>query len=98
MGPLGVILLLVVVVCVVVLIVIANKRKKLEESTSSGTDHSSATATNKPVEEKKEEVQPSNQATIYEYCAANRKRLCAMCDGENEPSATHCHICGQRLN
>lgn len=98
MGALGWILLLVVVVCVVVLIVITNKRKKLEESTSSGTDHGSAAATNKPVEEKKEEVQPSNQVTIYEYRSAGKKRLCAMCDGENESSATHCCVCGQRLN
>ena len=38
------------------------------------------------------------QVTIYEYRAANKKCLCALCDGENDPSATRCHVCGQQLS
>lgn len=94
----GWILLLIVAACVVALIVIAKKRKDLEEYTSYGTDSDSSSATNKPVEEEKIVEQGPPQVTIYEYRAANKKRLCALCDGENDSSATYCHVCGQQLH
>lgn len=94
----GWILLLIVAACVVALIVIAKKRKDLEEYTSYGTDSDSSSATNKPVEEEKIVEQGPPQVTIYEYRAANKKCLCALCDGENDSSATHCHVCGQQLH
>lgn len=94
----GWILLLIVAACVIALIIIAKKRKELEEDMSYGTDSDSGSTTNKPVEEEKVIEQGPPQVTIYEYRAANKKRLCALCDGENDPSATHCHVCGQQLS
>lgn len=94
----GWILLLIAAACVVVLIVIAKKRRELEESMSHGIDSDSGSTTNKPIEEEKVIEQGPPQVTIYEYRASNKKRLCALCDGENDSSATHCHICGQKLN
>ena len=94
----GWILLIVVVACVIALIILTKKRRDLEKSMSYGTDFDSDFTTNKPVVEEKAEEQGPPQVTIYEYRAANKKRLCALCDGENDPSATHCQVCGQQLN
>lgn len=94
----GWILLLIVAACVVALLVISKKRRELEESMSSGMESDSGSTTNEPVEEDRIIVQGPPQVTIYEYRAANKKRVCALCDGENDSSATHCHVCGQQLS
>ena len=56
------------------------------------------TTTVEPVEEEIVEEEDSSQVTIYAYRAENKIRLCPLCDGENDASATHCHICGRKLN
>lgn len=97
-------LLFIVAICVGVLIVIAIKVRKSEESMSCKTDYDSSTVATKSVEEEKVEKQYPPQVTkvtmvtIYEYRPSSKKCLCALCDGENDIFATHCHICGQQLN
>lgn len=109
----GWILLLVVAVCVVALIYVAKKSDKLlEETPSDETDSissssvsgrsvggaSSGSSAVKPaaVQAKVEEPEDS-QVTIYAYGSSRANRLCTLCDGENDVSATHCRICGNQL-
>ena len=94
----GWILLLIVAACVVALIVITKKRRELEKDMSYGTDSDSGSTTNNPVKEDEVVEQGPPQVTIYEYRATNKMRVCALCDGENDASATHCHVCGQQLS
>lgn len=91
-------LLLIVAACVVALIVISKKRRALEESVPPVVVSDAGAGL--PAEETEEVIdeQDSSQVTIYAYRAVNKMRLCPLCDGENGTSATHCHVCGQKLN
>lgn len=94
----GLILLLVIAACVVALIIIARKRIEAEENARYEEEPDSSSNADKPAAKNKEDGQRLPQITIYGYRCANKKRLCTLCDGENDASATQCCICGCRLN
>lgn len=94
----GLILLLIIAACVVALIIIARKRIEAEENARYEAEPDSSSDAGKPAAKNKEDCQHLLQVTIYEYRCTSKKRLCSLCDGENDVLATQCCICGCRLN
>ena len=50
-----------------------------------------------PEAEPKQKEPEKTEIIIYQYKPVKSKRLCHVCDGENEPYARECCICGQTL-
>ena len=103
MDEIGWILLVIVAACVIALILITKKRRELEEEIYEEPEKEVVSVWREP--EKKPPVSHTppeekgpRQITIYGYRSVNKSRLCPLCDGENDPAMTKCHICGQKLN
>lgn len=94
----GWILLCIVAFCVFALIIISKKRRELEKSMTYETGADKGVSTPPPESEPGSDAEGPQQVTIYEFRSASKTCLCALCDGENDASATHCRICGQKLD
>lgn len=93
-------LLFVVAVSVAVWAALSIKRLKSEERSASplsGSDTGEDSHTANSGIEPSAVEKGLAQITIYEYRPSAAK-CCCVCNGENEVTAKHCQICGQKLN
>lgn len=101
MDVIGWFLLLIIAVCAVVLVLLIRKQRELQKELGE-IDEEEYYESPAPVKLKStmavDSLGTPSQITIYRYNSMEKKKRCAVCDGENDMTAACCCICRQRLN